>query len=367
MNIIPERVTCPAWLNTPGSADEEQIRADLIAIHFWTIVDERSKAKALAKVKKEKDWIITQPVEAQTPELQQKYDELLSTAVNDLISKAQDDKYVFSRLEAQAADMAFDKTSDLETGMERAGISTLLYINEHGYLSYLEADNIEQYMLGKIPPGSENEPIYREKAFMATHLVPIFEANGYSRRLILGIELNFHKARYAIPYLKEVLGDILKKTDEIRSTMVGADEEEKIQLDKALTEAMKMDDRLHQMLDLLIQEMSIQKKQGGLSAAEFKNKLKVIRGKRQAEITKMLGYCYNIGKGGVLMISVDDPVTLGAIKNLTSQLVDWHLGSPEDLARESARRLLLTTQPQDLRKIHENNARSSVSVPVSKA
>ena len=102
------------------------------------------------------------------------------------------------------------------------------------------------------------------------------------------------------------------------------------------------------MLEILITEMGLTAKQGGLSVRDFRERMRKVA--RRAETpNKVLGYVYNLRKGGVMMISVDDTPTLNALKAMTGKLVDWHLGSPEDLAREAGRRLLIDTQPEDLK------------------
>lgn len=58
------------------------------------------------------------------------------------------------------------------------------------------------------------------------------------------------------------------------------------------------------------------------------------------DVVKVTGYIYNLPKGGIMMISPNDIKTLNAIKMLTDKLVDWHLGTPEDLAQEVGKRLI---------------------------
>ena len=169
--------------------------------------------------------------------------------------------------------------------------------------------------------------------------------------MILGIAENFNKARYAIPHLRVVLSDIITKSNEIKAAMKDAtDEEERRNLEIALTEAMKFDTRLHEIMDALLREMTLTAKTGGLSANDFREKMSRITRKTSAP-DKMLGYVYNLPTGGVLTISVSDVRTLNALLTLNSRLVDWHQGTPEEMAREASRRLLLANQPDDIREI----------------
>jgi hypothetical protein len=68
---------------------------------------------------------------------------------------------------------------------------------------------------------------------------------------------------------------------------------------------------------------------------------------------KMLGFVYNTKDGAVMMISVSNVRTLNLLQQLTNKFVDWHLGVPQDLAREAVQRLLISGQPDEVKKILE--------------
>ena len=117
--------------------------------------------------------------------------------------------------------------------------------------------------------------------------------------MILGTAENFYKARYAIPYLREILSDIIAKSNEIKVAMKDAtDDEERMNLELAMTEVMKFDTRLHDIMEALVDEMSRNTKQGGMNAHKFSGAMKHIA-KKTKPADKMLGYVYNLPTGGV--------------------------------------------------------------------
>ena len=342
----------PEWLYRPEARDEERIAQDLISLAYWSGVEERARAQVLSKIKKEPGWSIKMSLEKQSLELQALYSDRLRAATEEITTILGSDIYARARMMAEGADASFDTATDLSEVLEQVQTRIAIDINEMGLLPYLEYSSIAEYLLNKRTPwnGTGDKPgSWYEIEFMVSYLVPTLEANGFPRKLILGVAENFHKARFATGYLKEVLADIIAKTNEIKAAMAEAtEEEERLNLDIALQEALRLDPRMKEMLEILITEMGLTAKQGGLSVRDFRERMRKVA--RRAETpNKVLGYVYNLRKGGVMMISVDDTPTLNALKAMTGKLVDWHLGSPEDLAREAGRRLLIDTQPEDLK------------------
>ena len=350
---IPPRPTkIPGWLSGQSKATEEEIAKELVSINYWTLIDERAKIKAFGRVKEFPGWIVTLPLEKQAPELRAQYPKLVKEATEEITELMGSDMYARARAMAEASDTSFDAITRLGENYEQIQTRIALDLNESGLLPYLEHNSIEEFLLSKVnswdgigkPPGS-----YSETVFMITYLIPALEANGFPRKMILGTAENFYKARYAIPYLREILSDIIAKSNEIKVAMKDAtDDEERMNLELAMTEVMKFDTRLHDIMEALVDEMSRNTKQGGMNAHKFSEAMKHIA-KKTKPADKMLGYVYNLPTGGVLMINATDVKTLNALLNLTRKLVDYHQGSLTDMAREASRRLLLANQPEDIR------------------
>ena len=124
-----------------------------------------------------------------------------------------------------------------------------------------------------------------------------------------------------------------------------------------MTEVMKFDTRLHDIMEALVDEMSRNTKQGGIDAHKLSGAIKHIA-KKTKPADKMLGYVYNLPTGGVpSMVNATDVKALNALLNLTRKLVDYHQGSPTDMAREASRRLLLANQPEDIQRNIKGNGR----------
>lgn len=342
--IIPERLTTiPSWWGARDGVDEEQVAKDIVSAVYWRMIDERAKIQALTKTKKLKGWNPKLSLEQQSDEIREHFSDNLSDATEEITELLGRDIYARARALAESSDASYDFATMLGDVTEQVRTRIAMDIKEQGLLTYLEYGGVEEYLLSKRDewdgvgkrPGS-----HYEIAFMVNYLIPTLEANGFPRKQLLGVAQNFHKARFASAYLKEQLSDVIAKMNEIRAAMAATeDEDEKALLDQALEEAMQLDPRLRESLDILIDEMSKSAKQGGMSALDFREAMR--RTHRQApEPDKVLGYVYNLKGGGVMMVSCDDKKMLEAIKLVTSKFVDWHLGTPEDLAKETAARLL---------------------------
>jgi hypothetical protein len=342
--VIPERLTeIPSWWGSKNYPDEEQVAKDIVSAVYWRMIDERAKIQALAKTKKLKGWNPKLSPEQQSDDICAQFSDNLSIAVTEITELLGKDIYARARALAEGSDASYDFATMLGDVAEQVQTRIAMDIKEQGLLTYLEYGGVEEYLLSKRDEwdGTGKRPgSHYEIAFMVNYLIPTLEANGFPRKMLLGVAQNFHKARFASAYLKEQLADIIVKMNEIRAAMADTeDEDEKVLLNQALEEAMQLDPRLKESLDILIDEMSKTAKQGGMSALDFREAMRKTH-RQTKEPDKVLGYIYNLSKGGVMMISCDDKNMLEAIKLVTSKFVDWHLGTPEDLAKETAARLL---------------------------
>lgn len=340
---IPERIAGPSWLLNRDEEEnlealQEVIAQDLIAIGFWKMVDSRTHQFALERAKKLEGWIRTLPVERQTPELQEQYAEIRAFEEEALIKLLGEDYYARARMMTDGADLAFDKATRMMQVMEQAQTSIALYINENGLLPYLELGSIGEYLLTKRSKwdGQGGRPgSWYETEFMVKYLIPTLDANGFNRRLVLGVADNFYKARFAIPYLRQIMDDIVKKTDEIKGAIATTTDEEELEyLDRALNEAMQLDPRLSEILEALVKEMVTPAAQGGMSQSDFREEMQRITGKKK-DVIKAHGITYTMTKGGVLYIKTEDTSMFNAIQNMVSKLVDWHQGSTEEMAKDT--------------------------------
>jgi hypothetical protein len=354
---IPARINqIPTWVYEKGAANEEVIAQDFISMAYWSTIDKRAEIQALKAIKKLDEWQIILPLNKQSQDVQSKYTELVKKATADIAAKVGANDYTRARAMAESIDLSFEKAGELGDVMEQVQTRIALMLKDMGLLSFLEYDNITEYLLSKrspwdgegYPPGN-----HYEIAFMIDSLIPLLEVNGFPRKMILSIAENFHKTKLAIPYLRKVLSDVIEKANEIRAAYDEAtDDEERKYLEEALDEALKLDPRLKKLLETLILELSLSGKQGGLGQKKFQEKMREISNNTQAP-DKMLGFVYNTKDGAVMMISVSNVRTLNILQQLTNKFVDWHLGVPQDLAREAVQRLLISTQPDDVKKILE--------------
>jgi len=344
-NKIPERLTkIPAWLVEGGKP--EAVANDLISLNYWHIIDERARIKALAAAKKWKGWKPRTHPENQVVRLQKLWDKKLIEATNEIMELIGDDTYGVVRSLAEGADKGFDSTIYLPDVLARAQVCIALIIEEKGLLPYLQGEyaSTAEYLISKrtawdgtgTVPGSHSET-----DFLILYLIPTLAANGFPRELVIGVGDNFHKARYAIPYIRTVLSDIVKKSNEIKTVLEEAtDDEERLHLEEALQQAMKMDTRLKDIMEELVDEMVRTTEDGGMTIRDFQQHMKDLAHKNTVKPDKSLGYIYHTPQGGVMMISVADRAHLKALEMACNKLVDWHLGTPKDLAREVGAKLL---------------------------
>jgi hypothetical protein len=319
---IPERVLhAPSWLWDKEAASPEQISQDMISFAFWNMVDEMVRKEA-AKIENGQ--------------------ELVSVIEKRIIETIGADMYMRSRMLAESMDLIFDKSVALQDAMQRVQSSVLMRIKENGFLGYLEFDSVADYLADKKLQHWDGEgkepPIVGELSFMADYLIPVLEANGFPRRLIFEVSENYHKARYAIKHLRQLLYQQIERTNEIRTAISQtSDEEELEQLEKSLERALTVPKQTYKVLEALVQEMATTKKEGGMSNREFRNYIKRITSGAEEPGTKTLptpAYIYNTPNGAIVMMEVESVSRLNAIKNLLGALMDWHQASPEDLARE---------------------------------
>lgn len=339
---IPDRIIGPSWLVKPGGTEKE-IAQDLTAMSFWMFIDTQAAVAALKNAKQLPGWKPRQHLVEQSAEIQKEYTALLEVATEDLIKTIGDDTYSAARMLAESIDNGFDRTQELGDTFERVQVELTLQLKRQGLLKYLECDNVTEYILSKARPlddDGKRQRINYDIDFFVDYLIPTLEASGVSKDLLLGVADNFLKARYAIPYLRQVLNEVIAKADEIRAAIRETeDDEEKANLDKALDEVFKVDTRLKDILLALAEEMAVNSKQGGMSVREFQKKMSHITHSTEP-VQKVLGYIYNMPKGGVITITVDTVSMLNAIKGQLNSLVDWHMGDPVDLANELKNNIL---------------------------
>lgn len=339
-SIIPSKPELPSWLYEPVESLDLKIATDLLAINFWAEIERMVTDKALSTIKKDKRWNITKPAFLQDEDLQHDYRELWEDIREQTIALIEEDPYTRARVMAFSSDKAFDQSVSLKESMDQVQIRIALAIEENGLLPYLEHDNIADYLLSKRIPWDGTgirPPINRDIEWLAEYLIPVLEANGFTREQIIGVTDNFHKAREAVAYLREILEDVVTTTNEIKQSLKDTEGEERKHLEQALHEAMQLNPALTEILDALVQEIVLNAKNGGLSVRAFREKLKEIRNRRSTKLTPALGYHYNMGNEHILYISVESKRMLNAIMNQTGKLVDWHLAEPRDMVQETAR------------------------------
>jgi hypothetical protein len=336
---IPERITTvPKWLYEPlHETDnlEKKIAEDLTSLTYWSKVDRMINEQVEAKVKN-------------LPKSRSKdaFDALQEETRKEILKVLETDLYARARLLAESSDQSFDHADALKEIMDRVQIRIALTMEEQGLIPYLEIDNIEEYLLSKKVEkiGPKLPGINSEIDFLVLNLIPLLKANGFSEDLILGISENFHKARVAVPYLRNLLDKVVSQSNQIREAMKETeDKEEQELLQQSLHEAMQLEPAFQDTLEELVTEIGLFKRKkggGGLSVPEFAGRLKQLRS-GDSKPTPAIGYQYS-GKGGTLLfISVENRAMLNAILNQTSSLVDWHQGEPEDIAKETARILMM--------------------------
>ena len=343
---IPERLAGPpAWLTEQTGEDQTaQIAEDLVSLHFWKEIDDMAAAAALKRIRKHPEWEVLKPLRSQVPEVQEAYQTFLVEEQAIAVELFGKDVYAKQRALAIAGDLGYDKAVSLEEQMGQVRTRIAMMLQEEGLLPYLEYDTVEAYLLDKMAPWDGNGPIpptHSEVSFMLTYLIPVMEANGFDREQIVGVAKNFWKAKEAIPYLRQILGDVITKANEIRSVLAAVDdEEEKRLLNVSLNEALALDPRLHEVLEALVKEMVLTSKSGGMSTQEFRAKLRQIRTGQKDVLTPALGYIYAGAHGTFITITVENTRQLNTLKARLSGLVDLHQGDPMDLAREAGKILV---------------------------
>lgn len=333
---VPLRLEAvPHWMEAPEDSTEAEIAHDIICLAYWHMIDKQAENQALGKAKKLKGWNIKKPLSEQTLDIAEQYSELLSQAQSEIEDMMGKDIYARARAMAEGSDKGFDLAVFLEDAMPSVQTRIALEMKERGLLPYLECSDSTEYLLSKRTPwdGTGKKPgIWYEIDFMIKYLIPTLEANGFPRDLILGIRDNYNKARFATPYLRTILNDVIAKANEAKSQKhENMTDKEIEQYNETLAQSLQLDDTLRKLLETTVVEMSKTAKQGGLGALDFRDKMRKIA-RNAPKVDKVLGYCYNQQKGGMLMISTDDTKMLNAIKMATDMLVDWHLGTPEDFA-----------------------------------
>ena len=363
MNKLPKRVIdVPIWLRQNGeTVSEEEISDDVIAIGFWHSIEARARVAAVNKCIKLEGWVPTLKPEEQTAELQEAFLEAYEQEEIKWQKLVKKDEYVYNRLLAEGADRACDVLMSLEKKIANVVLGVLIKVKEKGLLTYMDGEhqNLRDYIHQKLPeydPEDKKPSVYYDMDFIIDYVVPIMQYNGISSALLVESANNVHKARVAVPYLRKVLAEQVEAAQEIKEAREqaekeGATQEELALFDEAMKERVALDTRLKDILEALMLEMSLTRKHGGMTIKDFQDHIdELVTGKKKKTPDKQYGLVYNTPEGGTLMIACDSVANLNAIKNLVSKLVDWRLGTPEQIAEEATKRLLASYQPDDVRK-----------------
>lgn len=334
---VPDDCSMPEWFYEIDNLSKSEAANKLISGGFWKTVNIIAHDQTLTEMKKLAEWNIDLPPNQQEEGVYLQYLHMVTAHQNQLVSTAKTDEFVRNRLLAQATEKAFVAVDKMIEASEPIQTHLVLFLKENGLFQYLELDGIIEFLRSKKSPQKEGGRVpgnNYEIEFMVEYMIPIMEANGFSREIILDIADNFGKSRLALPYIKDVLSEDLAKQREIRDAMtVCKDPEERIQLEELLQESLKVSPKMRKTLTTLFDEMGKSYDDGGLSRRQFKRKLQDIAATRKT-VDKALGYKYLFPRGGIISISCNDQRMLAAIENMLSSLVDMHLGEPEDMIRQ---------------------------------
>lgn len=313
-NILPRRYhDTPEFLKRP--VDNDKLTAEeLVAVQFWHQIDLRVQAQTRKAMRKIEGWDEKLPSDQWSNEIREIYLDTYARSEAETIMLLVDDKYTRAKLMAQARDIAADVAVSVGEMTERVQIRLILDIKESGGLSMLEGeyDNIAEYLASKRTPGNKSAGNYSETAFIVDVLIPVMEAHGISRDVIIGVAVNFGKAKIAIPFMRRLLGD-------------GSRE---------LTEAEM------ETLQYLIKSIITDSKEGGPTYEEFKERVERLQSGEsvddvQVEKPKIYGLVYNLAQGGIVQISVSNNAMLKTVMNTLNRIVDWHQSDPVELAKKA--------------------------------
>ena len=364
---IPERLTeTPKWIILGEEINEDIASDDLISVAFWHLNDQLAHERALKAIKKGPVWY---EQNKQDPESLIEYAKEREKALARMMEAYEKEPYVLSRMLAQAHDLCYDGLGVLDESVDRIQMTVALRMEEEGLLKHLELDTVDEYLLEKIvehyrdkddPEWHSHRRIYEDSKFLATYLLPALKTNGIDKRLILGISDNWWKARYAIPYIREILDEVISKANEIiEAKKQTKDKKELEHLDEAYDEVFKVDTRLRDALELLMEAITTPVSEGGMKRDEFVEHMRSIRNQNRntsvpsnsGNNNKTIGWTYNTKQGGILMIPCDTVREMNRIKAAINGVVDWHLGDPETLAIETAKKIIAMDLPDDVKEL----------------
>lgn len=231
---IPTKVVAPPeWLFIKGSADDTAITRDMVSISFWRNVELDAKKR-----------MITDGLDHQQ-------------AIDQITAELQD-SYVLQRRLAEAADNAYEQEDHVEKHMEQARVQLLAWMRENNLYHTLEFADVEDYLLSKVDPvsGDENGINYNV-GFMINYLLPVLEANGYSRDTIVGLKANYSKARMLVGPLRRSLARIFTKAEEIRrKANAENDPDKKAELEKEFQTAIMVEDGPRDLLKAFMESLT---------------------------------------------------------------------------------------------------------------
>jgi hypothetical protein len=344
---IPPRLTkIPAWITgerEPGSdlLLDEQMVLDVRSLIFWRQVEDRARADAAKATRKHLDFKPGIPLEEQPDIIKQEFEIQTKIAEDRLVALLEMDIEYRTRLVAQSFDIAYDRLETIKQTSEVAVYRLVYQASKEGMLPLMQGEfsTIDEFLASKTH-GSDNKDVLSSISFFTNYLVPVLENNGFSPNLIYGVLGNFWKAREAVPFLRQVLGEVITKVNTIRGKIEATkDEEERLQLERALDEVMKVDTRLHDTLETLVDEMIKTIRDGGMSQKEFRKDLARKASGNPDPPEPAQAFVYDLGGKTLISITIDDRTIARAIQQRLSSLVEFTNASPKELAKEVARLL----------------------------
>jgi len=327
----------PNWLTTEVEIDPAGVAKGLYQTFYWNAIRKKAIEAALNRIKKDPEYSLKKTFEKQSSAIHHTYEEYVEEEQALLEEKLKKDNNLHRKFSAEAWDQSFDKIDWLTSIAEQTQMVIVEELSDNDLFDEFDVSTPEEYLAMKIDLTSGSQR--SDFIFIQKHLLPLLRANGFPEELLINVTQNYKKARLAVPYLRQVLDEILQKTAEIQRAMAEAEEDEKDFLEQALEETMQMDTRMKDILEALMIEITLQKKDGGLSQREFLEKIqKLYRGAPEPE--KCDGYSYTMKHGGILTIITENNSQFRTLQRTTAHIVNWMQGDPADLAREVGKRIL---------------------------
>lgn len=204
------------------------------------------------------------------------------------------DNDLYERTRAMAKFQVLQRTIGLKSLVNRAEVYQIYQANEKGWFRYLPAefDTIEELLNAMLDDTNEKSGEYYDITFLINEVLPLAKKAGIQPQEVMGIPINFSKARASVPLMRELLKEALKSDP-----------------DETEEEAQEIKPEIKSAIVEVISNIN-----SDMSVSNFKNKMKEMRGIAIGVPEKFSGRKYILNGKEVYIFETRTPVQSRALE-----------------------------------------------------